>query len=78
MAEQVYLDYNASAPLCPEAKQAMIAAMDVSGNPSSVHASGRAARKIVDHARRTIAELVGVILNGSFSQAVGQRPTIWC
>lgn len=59
MAEQVYLDYNASAPLCPEAKQAMIAAMDVSGNPSSVHASGRAARKIVDHARRTIAELVG-------------------
>ncbi len=59
MAEQVYLDYNASAPLCPEAKQAMIAAMDVSGNPSSVHASGRAARKIVDHARRTIGELVG-------------------
>lgn len=59
MAEQVYLDYNASAPLCPEARQAMIAAMDVAGNPSSVHASGRAARKIVDHARRTIAELVG-------------------
>lgn len=59
MAEQVYLDYNASAPLCPEAKQAMIAAMDVAGNPSSVHASGRAARKIVDHARRTIAGLVG-------------------
>ena len=59
MADQVYLDYNASAPLCPEARQAMIAAMDVAGNPSSVHASGRAARKIVDHARRTIADLVG-------------------
>lgn len=59
MAEQVYLDYNASAPLCDDAKQAMIAAMDVAGNPSSVHASGRAARKIVDHARRTIADLVG-------------------
>tara|TARA_E500000318_G_scaffold111104_1_gene128504 strand:- start:3353 stop:4480 length:1128 start_codon:yes stop_codon:yes gene_type:complete len=59
MAEQVYLDYNASAPLCIEARQAMIAAMDVTGNPSSVHGSGRAARKIVDHARRTIAELVG-------------------
>ncbi|WP_336082748.1 cysteine desulfurase family protein [Thalassospira sp. CH_XMU1448-2] len=59
MADQVYLDYNASAPLCSEARQAMIAAMDVAGNPSSVHASGRAARKIVDHARRTIAELVG-------------------
>lgn len=59
MADQVYLDYNASAPLCPEARQAMIAAMDVAGNPSSVHASGRAARKVVDHARRTIADLVG-------------------
>jgi cysteine desulfurase len=59
MADQVYLDYNASAPLCSEAQQAMIAAMDVAGNPSSVHASGRAARKIVDHARRTIAEMVG-------------------
>ncbi|MHC8494059.1 cysteine desulfurase family protein [Thalassospira sp. SM2505] len=59
MADQVYLDYNASAPLCSEARQAMIAAMDVAGNPSSVHASGRAARKIVDHARRTIAGLVG-------------------
>jgi len=59
MADQVYLDYNASAPLCPEARQAMIAAMDVAGNPSSVHASGRAARKIVDHARRSIADLVG-------------------
>ncbi|NIZ03437.1 cysteine desulfurase family protein [Thalassospira lucentensis] len=59
MTEQVYLDYNASAPLCKEAQQAMIAAMDVTGNPSSVHASGRAARKIVDHARRTIAEMLG-------------------
>lgn len=59
MVRQVYLDYNASAPLCDEARQAMVAAMDVSGNPSSVHASGRAARKIVDHARRTIADLLG-------------------
>lgn len=37
----------------------MVAAMEIPGNPSSVHASGRAARKIIDHARRTIAELVG-------------------
>jgi cysteine desulfurase len=59
MTDQVYLDYNASAPLCSEAQQAMIAAMDITGNPSSVHASGRAARKIVDHARRTIADLLG-------------------
>lgn len=59
MTGQVYLDYNASAPLCHEARQAMVAAMEIPGNPSSVHASGRAARKIIDHARRTIAELVG-------------------
>ena len=59
MTNPVYLDYNASAPLCHEARQAMHAAMEVAGNPSSVHASGRAARKIVDHARRRIADLVG-------------------
>ncbi|HBS21263.1 cysteine desulfurase family protein, partial [Thalassospira sp.] len=59
MTNPVYLDYNASAPLCHEARQAMLVAMEIAGNPSSVHASGRAARKIVDHARRKIADLIG-------------------
>ena len=45
-----YLDWNASAPLCVEARAAMLAALDVCGNPSSVHAEGRKARAIVEKA----------------------------
>lgn len=53
----IYLDYNASAPLLPEARAAMIDALDAA-NPSSVHQAGRAAKSIVQRARRSIAELV--------------------
>ncbi|MHA6323596.1 cysteine desulfurase family protein [Roseivivax sp. CAU 1753] len=56
---RVYLDYNATAPLRPEARAAMIAAMDVSGNPSSVHAEGRAAKALVERARRQVATALG-------------------
>ena len=56
---RIYLDYNATAPLRPEAKTAMIAAFDVSGNPSSVHCEGRRARGIVEAARESVARLVG-------------------
>ncbi|MEM0943415.1 MAG: aminotransferase class V-fold PLP-dependent enzyme, partial [Pseudomonadota bacterium] len=56
---RVYLDWNATAPLRPEAREAMLAAMDVVGNPSSVHAEGRAAKKIVETARAQVADLVG-------------------
>src|SRR5262249_59186130 len=48
---RVYLDWNATAPLRPQARAAMVAACDVIGNPSSVHAEGRAARALVEHAR---------------------------
>ncbi|MGD0762946.1 MAG: cysteine desulfurase family protein [Roseiarcus sp.] len=57
---RAYLDYNATAPLRPEAREAMLAAIDSVGNPSSIHAEGRAARAIVEEARRAVAELVGV------------------
>ncbi|MDH3667048.1 MAG: aminotransferase class V-fold PLP-dependent enzyme [Paracoccaceae bacterium] len=56
---RVYLDWNASAPLRPEARAAMLAAMDVVGNPSSVHAEGRAAKAIVEKARGQVARLTG-------------------
>ena len=59
MTNRVYLDWNASAPLRPEARAAMIAAMDVLGNPSSVHAEGRASRAIVERARGQIKEAFG-------------------
>ena len=59
MAERVYLDHNATSPLRPQARDAMLAAMSAVGNPSSVHAGGRAARARVEAARETVAALVG-------------------
>ena len=59
MPERIYLDWNATAPLRPEARAAMQAAMDLPGNPSSVHAEGRAGRRIVEAAREQVAGLVG-------------------
>ncbi|MHA7874610.1 cysteine desulfurase family protein [Roseivivax sp.] len=59
MSQRVYLDWNATAPLRREARDAMIAAMDQVGNPSSVHAEGRAAKSIVETARRQVATALG-------------------
>ncbi|WP_120635480.1 cysteine desulfurase family protein [Ruegeria sp. EL01] len=56
---RVYLDHNATTPLRPEARDAMIAAMDVCGNPSSVHAEGRAAKALVERARAQVANAFG-------------------
>ncbi len=56
---RTYLDYNATAPLRPEAKAAMIDALDIVGNPSSVHAEGRRARAMIEAARESVARLVG-------------------
>lgn len=58
-ATRAYLDYNASAPLLAAAREAMVAALDIAANPSSVHAEGRAARRLIENARREVAALVG-------------------
>ena len=57
---RAYLDYNATAPLRPGAREAALRAMEATGNPSSVHAEGRAARRIVEDARSEVARLAGV------------------
>jgi cysteine desulfurase len=54
-----YLDHNATSPLRDEVRHAMDRALEVGGNPSSVHASGRAARATVEDARAAVADLVG-------------------
>jgi cysteine desulfurase len=54
-----YLDANASEPLRPEAKAAMAAAFEITGNPSSVHAAGRTARRLLEDARERIAVQYG-------------------
>lgn len=56
---RAYLDWNATAPLLPEARAAIERALEVHGNPSSVHAEGRRARAIVETAREQVATLVG-------------------
>jgi cysteine desulfurase len=54
-----YLDANATQPLRPAASQAVVAALNVTGNPSSIHAAGRAARRIMEDARDAIAGCFG-------------------
>jgi cysteine desulfurase len=76
MAERVYLDWNATAPLRPKAHDALIAALAIVGNPSSVHGEGRAARRLIETARDQVAALVcarpgDVIFTGSGTEANG-------
>lgn len=59
LARRAYLDWNATTPLHPEAKAAMLAALDIVGNPSSIHQEGRAARAMLEAARADVAALVG-------------------
>ncbi|RZI39414.1 aminotransferase class V-fold PLP-dependent enzyme, partial [Herbaspirillum sp. HC18] len=59
MPTRVYLDWNATTPLRPEARTAILAAQDLIGNPSSIHAEGREARRLVEEARATLAAAVG-------------------
>jgi cysteine desulfurase len=72
-----YLDHNASAPLLPEARTAIAAALDLTGNPSSVHGHGRALRALIDEARAKVAKLAGatreqVVFTGSATEAITQ------
>ena len=59
MPDRVYLDWNATTPLREEARQALAAAWDLAGNPSSVHSEGRQARRLVEDARGAVASAVG-------------------
>ena len=58
---RIYLDHNASSPLRPAVKAAMLAAMEVAGNASSIHGEGRAARKLMDEARIALAAALGCL-----------------
>jgi cysteine desulfurase len=59
MPNRAYLDWNATTPLRPEVRVAMAQAMDVVGNPSSVHAEGRAAKGLIERARAQVAAALG-------------------
>jgi cysteine desulfurase len=64
MPAVAYLDWNATAPLSPAARDALLASLGQVGNPSSVHAFGRAARRVVEDARVAVAALVGADPDG--------------
>lgn len=72
--ERIYLDHNATAPLLDVARSAMLDALDLPGNPSSVHFEGRAARAVVERSRRQVARLVngdpaGVVFTSGATEA---------
>ncbi len=54
-----YLDHNATSPLRPESLSAVTHALAIGGNPSSIHANGRAARAVMEEAREKVAALAG-------------------
>ncbi len=74
MSAPLYLDANATEPLRPAARAAVLAAMDTGGNPSSVHAAGRAARRLLEEAREAVAARFGarpqdVVFTGGGTEA---------
>ena len=74
MPDRLYLDHAAITPVLPQARQAIAAALEHPGNPSSPHADGRQARAALEEARRTIAESLDwrhdVILTSGASEAI--------
>jgi cysteine desulfurase len=76
MAERSYLDWNATAPLRPPAQAALEEALALVGNPSSVHAEGRAARRPVERAREQVAALVGALPANVFFTSGGTEANV--
>ncbi|MBM3548195.1 MAG: cysteine desulfurase [Alphaproteobacteria bacterium] len=63
MTMRAYLDWNATSPIRHEARAAMTAALELTGNPSSVHGAGRAAKALIEDAREAVASLIGAGAN---------------
>lgn len=72
-----FLDHNAGAPLLPAARARMIEVLDLAGNPSSVHAEGRAARAVVEQARAEIAALCGTRPDRVLFTSGGSESNAW-
>ena len=77
MSVRSYLDHNATSPLRPEARDAMIDALDCAGNPSSLHAEGREARAIVENARETVAQIFQVMPQAVTFTSGGTEAANW-
>ena len=76
MGRMIYADHNATSPLRPEAREAMLAVYDMGAvNPSSVHTAGRAARGVVERARATLGGPLEAGQKTSFSRQAAPNPT---
>ena len=64
MPERLYLDHNATSPLRPEVRDAMIAVMEGAHNPSSTHSEGRKGKRLLEEARGKVAEILGAPKEG--------------
>jgi len=73
----IYLDNAATTPLCVEAKKEMIKAMDMYGNPSSIHSVGKEALKIVQLARKRVANLINTTPDRIFFTSGGTESDNW-
>ncbi|MFC7699564.1 cysteine desulfurase family protein [Bradyrhizobium sp. GCM10028915] len=71
MPSRIYLDWNATTPLRAEARRAMLGASELIGNPSSVHAEGREARRLVEDARALLATSVGALPRNAVFTSTG-------
>ena len=74
--ERVYLDHNATSPLRQRVRDTMIEAMDLSGNPSSIHAEGRKASAFIERSREKIAALIGADANDVLFTSGGTEANI--
>ncbi|HVJ80380.1 MAG TPA: cysteine desulfurase family protein [Planctomycetia bacterium] len=77
MNEPIYLDFNASTPLCPEAREAWLTAAADHGNPSAGHRFGQAARRRVDFARQQTADLLGCEPDEVYFTSGGTEAANW-
>lgn len=74
---RVYADWAATSPICAQAKQAMIEAMDTFGNPSSLHKCGTDARKIVEDARESVAALINAEPDEIYFTSGATEANVW-
>jgi len=76
-AQRINLDHYAGTPLLPEVRQAMEAALDECGNPSSIHATGRAAKQLLERARKQVAALINAAPSEVFFTSCGTEANNW-
>jgi cysteine desulfurase len=75
---RIYFDHAATTPVLPEAREAMARALDIWANPSSPHGEGRAARKALEDARQTVADVLGWRHDVIFTSGASEAVTIAC